>query len=123
MLDNSQSVVAGERLTPVVERRKCRSDTAAGIGQRVAYLERTLSHDGSLYEACTGQIMQRGAQHLLGDAWNLTAELRKAGRAVSDRRQNDGAPPSAKRGQGHVDATHVEPITHELPPCRALTRR
>jgi hypothetical protein len=114
MVDNVQPVVAGKRLTPVVERRKSRRDIAAFVGQCVTHFEGTLPHYGSLHKACTCQITQRRAEHLLRYTWNLATELSKATRAGSDRRQNDGAPASAERGQGHIHTTHVEPVSHAL---------
>src|SRR5215510_6383893 len=122
MFNDPQSVFAGERLAPVVERQKGRRDLAPFVGHRVAHFERTPAHFGSPHEARSCQVTQRGAQHLLRYTGNLAAELSKTDRAVSDRRENDCAPASAQRRQRDVHAAYVQPVPHELAPSVALTR-
>src|SRR5262245_30520730 len=116
MFEHSQSVVDRERLAPVVERGQGRSNLAPVASERVARFKRALPDLGPHHKAGTYQIPQRGAEHLLGDSGNLATELGETARAVANRCENDRAPASAERSQGDVDATHVKPVTHELPP-------
>src|SRR5262245_5254024 len=121
MLENSQSVVVGERFAPLVEQFKGWTDVAGFVGQRIAHFERTLSHFGSLYKACLRQIAQGDAEHLLGNPRDLASKLSKTRCARPDRCQHDGAPATAERRQGDIHAAHIEPVAHGTDLLEALT--